>query len=96
MLSQLQSVNKAMQKDVMDLTIGVLDIYGFEIFMVGCNNISHVTAFYQSGAHEARSAGTKIALGSHVCLFLVCPSTLLMCAKLHHYVTVPYERSGSC
>ncbi|KAK3748939.1 hypothetical protein QZH41_001565, partial [Actinostola sp. cb2023] len=27
-----QSVNKAMQKDVVELTIGVLDIYGFEIF----------------------------------------------------------------
>ncbi len=32
-----QSVNKAMQKDKDELTIGVLDIYGFEIFMVcGC------------------------------------------------------------
>ena len=30
----LQSVNKAMQKDRVELTIGVLDIYGFEIFMV--------------------------------------------------------------
>ncbi|KAK3748937.1 hypothetical protein QZH41_001566 [Actinostola sp. cb2023] len=28
----VQSVNKAMQKDVVELTIGVLDIYGFEIF----------------------------------------------------------------
>jgi len=30
----VQSVNKAMQKDVVELTIGVLDIYGFEIFQV--------------------------------------------------------------
>ena len=30
----LQSVNKAMQKQVDELTIGVLDIYGFEIFQV--------------------------------------------------------------
>ena len=30
----LQSVNKAMQKKVDELTIGVLDIYGFEIFQV--------------------------------------------------------------
>ena len=29
-----QSVNRAMQKDREGLTIGVLDIYGFEIFMV--------------------------------------------------------------
>ncbi|XP_064390451.1 unconventional myosin-Ie-like [Halichondria panicea] len=29
----VQSVNKAMQKDKDELTIGVLDIYGFEIFM---------------------------------------------------------------
>jgi len=29
-----QSVNKAMQKDVEELAIGVLDIYGFEIFQV--------------------------------------------------------------
>ena len=29
-----QSVNQAMQKKVQELTIGVLDIYGFEIFMV--------------------------------------------------------------
>ncbi|KAJ7385321.1 Unconventional myosin-Ie [Desmophyllum pertusum] len=28
----VQSVNKAMQKNVVELTIGVLDIYGFEIF----------------------------------------------------------------
>ncbi|XP_031555305.1 unconventional myosin-Ie-like isoform X2 [Actinia tenebrosa] len=28
----VQSVNKAMQKDYVELTIGVLDIYGFEIF----------------------------------------------------------------
>ncbi|XP_048583332.1 uncharacterized protein LOC5501785 isoform X2 [Nematostella vectensis] len=28
----VQAVNKAMQKDVEELTIGVLDIYGFEIF----------------------------------------------------------------
>ena len=27
-------INKAMQKDQVGLTIGVLDIYGFEIFMV--------------------------------------------------------------
>jgi len=27
-------INKAMQKDKEGLTIGVLDIYGFEIFMV--------------------------------------------------------------
>ncbi len=32
---QLQSVNRAMQKEKNELTIGVLDIYGFEIFMVG-------------------------------------------------------------
>lgn len=32
--SSFQSVNKAMQKDVNELTIGVLDIYGFEIFQV--------------------------------------------------------------
>ena len=30
----LQFINKAMQKDQEGLTIGVLDIYGFEIFMV--------------------------------------------------------------
>ena len=30
----MQSVNRAMQKDKDELTIGVLDIYGFEIFMV--------------------------------------------------------------
>ena len=30
----LQAVNKAMQKEKQELTIGVLDIYGFEIFMV--------------------------------------------------------------
>ena len=29
-----QEVNSAMQKDVCELTIGVLDIYGFEIFEV--------------------------------------------------------------
>ena len=29
-----QAINKAMQKDRQELTIGVLDIYGFEIFMV--------------------------------------------------------------
>ena len=29
-----QSVNKAMQKEKQELTIGVLDIYGFEIFIV--------------------------------------------------------------
>ena len=29
-----QSVNKAMQKKIDELTIGVLDIYGFEIFQV--------------------------------------------------------------
>ena len=32
--SVLQSVNKAMQKSKVELTVGVLDIYGFEIFMV--------------------------------------------------------------
>ena len=30
----LQAVNKAMQKDKDELVCGVLDIYGFEIFMV--------------------------------------------------------------
>ena len=29
-----QAINKAMQKERQELTIGVLDIYGFEIFMV--------------------------------------------------------------
>ena len=29
-----QSVNKAMQKNIDELSIGVLDIYGFEIFQV--------------------------------------------------------------
>ena len=29
-----QSVNKAMQKEKVELVVGVLDIYGFEIFMV--------------------------------------------------------------
>lgn len=29
-----QSVNKAMQKEQEELNIGVLDIYGFEIFQV--------------------------------------------------------------
>ena len=29
-----QAVNRAMVKKVEELTIGVLDIYGFEIFMV--------------------------------------------------------------
>ena len=29
-----QCINKAMQKDQEDLNIGVLDIYGFEIFQV--------------------------------------------------------------
>ena len=31
----VQTVNKAMQKNKVELTVGVLDIYGFEIFMVG-------------------------------------------------------------
>lgn len=30
----MQSVNRAMQKDKDELVCGVLDIYGFEIFMV--------------------------------------------------------------
>lgn len=29
---QSKAVNKAMQKDQVEITIGVLDIYGFEIF----------------------------------------------------------------
>ena len=33
-LALLQAVNKAMQKDKDELVCGVLDIYGFEIFMV--------------------------------------------------------------
>ena len=33
-LTCMQSVNKAMQKDKDELVVGVLDIYGFEIFMV--------------------------------------------------------------
>lgn len=39
----LQSVNKAMQKDVDELTIGVLDIYGFEIFQVNLSLSLHAT-----------------------------------------------------
>ena len=31
----VQCINKAMQKDQEELNIGVLDIYGFEIFQVG-------------------------------------------------------------
>lgn len=30
----LQSINKAMVKDHQELNVGVLDIYGFEIFQV--------------------------------------------------------------
>ena len=30
----LQTVNHAMKKDGLDINIGVLDIYGFEIFLV--------------------------------------------------------------
>ena len=33
-LFQTQSINKAMQKDHEEFNIGVLDIYGFEIFQV--------------------------------------------------------------
>ena len=32
----MQAVNRAMQKDKDELVCGVLDIYGFEIFMVSC------------------------------------------------------------
>lgn len=31
----LQSINRAMQKPYEEYSIGVLDIYGFEIFQVG-------------------------------------------------------------
>ena len=31
-----QTINAAMQKDTEELNIGVLDIYGFEIFQVSC------------------------------------------------------------
>ena len=32
--SSIQTVNRAMKKDGLDINIGVLDIYGFEIFLV--------------------------------------------------------------
>lgn len=41
----LQAINKAMQKDREDLNIGVLDIYGFEIFQVNVVIFSKFISF---------------------------------------------------
>lgn len=41
----LQAINKAMQKDREDLNIGVLDIYGFEIFQVNLVTFSKCISF---------------------------------------------------
>ena len=37
-----KSVNKAMQKDTDEISIGILDIYGFEIFKVSISNSPYV------------------------------------------------------
>lgn len=50
-----QSINKAMVKDHQELNMGVLDIYGFEIFQVSSFWLFHeVTHGYWNG----RSAAT--------------------------------------
>ena len=54
-----QAVNKAMQKDATDLSIGVLDIYGFEIFQVCLLKGFH---FYPTGLITARGRDHEIYL----------------------------------
>ena len=63
-----KAVNKAMKKDRLDLTIGVLDIYGFEIFMVClCLSLSSFVAYSFDSLCQLSSAVRTITCCLHVC-----------------------------